>query len=90
MKYVCLGYIEPGKLESISESERNALVDGCFTYDDVLRKGGHFTGGDLALSLAMGWLVGMKDGKPGTQRFRLFANFFQHGRLVSILENTID
>ena len=46
MKYVCLGYIEPGKLEGMSESERNALIDACFAYDDVLRKNGHFAGGD--------------------------------------------
>jgi len=46
MKYVCLGYIEPGKLESMPESERNALVDACFSYDDVLRKNGHFAGGE--------------------------------------------
>jgi hypothetical protein len=46
MKYVCLGYIEPGKFESMSESERNAFVDGCFAYDDVLRKNGHFAGGE--------------------------------------------
>lgn len=46
MKYVCLGYIEPGKFENMSESERNAFVDGCFTYDDVLRKNGHFAGGE--------------------------------------------
>jgi hypothetical protein len=46
MKYVCLGYIEPGKFENMPESERNALVDACFGYDDVLRKNGHFTGGE--------------------------------------------
>jgi len=46
MKYVCLGYIEQNKFEAMSESERNAFVDGCFTYDDVLRKGGHFAGGE--------------------------------------------
>ncbi|HXV09452.1 MAG TPA: YciI family protein [Burkholderiales bacterium] len=46
MKYVCLGYIEPGKLEGMDEGERNALVDACFAYDDVLRKNGHFTGGE--------------------------------------------
>src|SRR5262245_65468449 len=45
-KYVCLGYIEPGKFESMSERERNAFVDGCFAYDDVLREGGHFAGGE--------------------------------------------
>jgi len=46
MKYICLGYIEPGKFENMPESERNAMVDECFTYDDVLRKNGHFAGGE--------------------------------------------
>jgi len=46
MKFVCLGYIEAGKFEGMSESERNAFVDGRFAYDDVLRKGGHFAGGE--------------------------------------------
>lgn len=46
MKFVCLGYIEPGKFEGMSESERNAFVDACFVYDDVLRKSGHFAGGE--------------------------------------------
>lgn len=46
MKYVCLGYIEEGKWEGMSESERNAMMDECFTYDDELRKNGHFAGGE--------------------------------------------
>ncbi|MCW5605063.1 MAG: YciI family protein [Burkholderiales bacterium] len=46
MKYVCLGYIEPGKLENMPETERNAMVDACFAYDDVLRDNGHFAGGE--------------------------------------------
>lgn len=46
MKYVCLGYIAPNKFETIPESERNAMLDSCFTYDDVLRKGGHFLAGE--------------------------------------------
>ena len=46
MKYVCLGYIEAGKFESMTESKRNTMVDECFTYDDVLRKNGHFAGGE--------------------------------------------
>lgn len=46
MKYVCLGYIEAGKFENMPESERNALVDECFAYDDVLRKNGRFAGGE--------------------------------------------
>ena len=46
MKYVCLGYIEPGKFENMTDGERNAMVDSCFTYDDLLRKNGHFAGGE--------------------------------------------
>ena len=50
MKYICLGYMEAKKFEAMSESERNAFVDGCFAYDDVLRKNGHFVGGEALQS----------------------------------------
>jgi hypothetical protein len=46
VKFVCLGYIEPGKCENMTESERSAVVDKCFSYDDVLRRNGQFAGGD--------------------------------------------
>src|SRR4030095_2394111 len=46
MKYICLGYIEQNKFENMSETERNTMVDQCFTYDDELRKKGHFAGGE--------------------------------------------
>ena len=46
MKFVCLGYIAPGKFESMSETERNALLDTCWTYDDTLRAAGRFSGGE--------------------------------------------
>lgn len=46
MKYVCLGYMDESKWESTSETERNAFIDACCTYDDELRKGGHFAGGE--------------------------------------------
>jgi hypothetical protein len=46
MKYVCLGYIEEQKFESFTESDRNAFLDECFAYDDELREGGHFAGGE--------------------------------------------
>jgi hypothetical protein len=41
MKYICLGYIEPGKFENMSESERNTVLNQCFSYNDELRKNGH-------------------------------------------------
>jgi hypothetical protein len=46
MKYICLGYMDPNKWHTMSASERNAFVDECFAYDDVLRKNGHFAGGE--------------------------------------------
>jgi hypothetical protein len=50
MKYVCLGYLDEKTWDAMSESERNALMDECFAYDDVLRKGGHFVGGEALQS----------------------------------------
>jgi hypothetical protein len=41
MKYICLVYLEPGKFENMSESERNTMLDECFSYNDELRKNGH-------------------------------------------------
>jgi hypothetical protein len=46
MKFVCLGYYDEKKWEGVSEGEQNAVMDECFAYDDVLRKGGHFIGGE--------------------------------------------
>ena len=50
MRYYCLGYIEEKKWEAMSDSERNAVLDECFAYDDVLRKNGHFAGGEALQS----------------------------------------
>jgi hypothetical protein len=41
MKYICLGHLEPGKFENMSESERNTVLDECFSYNNELRKSGH-------------------------------------------------
>jgi hypothetical protein len=46
MKYICLGYIQPGKFEGMTESERSAMLDECLGYDDKLRANGHFAGGE--------------------------------------------
>lgn len=46
MKFVCLGYLDERSWNALSESERTGLMDACFAYDDELRKGGHFAGGE--------------------------------------------
>lgn len=46
MKYICLGYMDETKWETMTEQERNAFVDEAFTYDEELKKKGHFIGGE--------------------------------------------
>jgi hypothetical protein len=41
VKYVCLGYLEPGKFQDMPESQRNTVLDECFSYNDELRKNGN-------------------------------------------------
>ncbi len=63
MKFVCLGYMEAGKFEDMAESERNAFVDGCLAYDDVLRKNGHFAGGEALAPAASAATLRFRGGK---------------------------
>jgi hypothetical protein len=66
MKYVCLGYLEPGKFEGMTEVERHRTFDDCFEYNDHLRVNGHLVA-ELALqppetALTLYW----KNGKVAT------------------------
>ena len=63
MKYICLGYYDDANWESMSESERNALMDECFAYDDVLRKNGHSVGGEALQSPRNATTLRWKNGK---------------------------
>jgi hypothetical protein len=63
MKYICLGYMEETKWETMSESERNTLMDECFAYDEVLRKNGHFAGGEALQSARNATTLRWKSGK---------------------------
>jgi hypothetical protein len=63
MKYICLGYYDEQQWETMSEREHNALMDECFAYDDVLRKNGHFVGGEALQSARNATTLRWKDGK---------------------------
>lgn len=63
MKYICLGYIDEDKWETADESTWKALMDECFTYDDELRKNGHFAGGEALQSARNATTLQWKDGK---------------------------
>jgi len=55
--------MEANKFETMSESERSAFVDGCFAYDDVLRKNGHFAGGEALQSPSNAVTLRFRNGK---------------------------
>lgn len=46
MKYICLGYYDPAAFGSLSDAQRQAMMDNCFAYDDELRANGHFQMGE--------------------------------------------
>ncbi|HEY6969612.1 MAG TPA: YciI family protein [Candidatus Angelobacter sp.] len=66
MKYICLGYYDKGKFDSMTEAEQHAMFDECFEYDDHLRASGHFAVGEALqpaeTTLTMYW----KNGKVAT------------------------
>ena len=46
MKFYCLGYYDEKQWQKLPEKERNEFMDECFAYDEELRAGGHFAGGE--------------------------------------------
>lgn len=46
VKFLCLGYYDPAKHAALTESERTAMYDECFAYDDHLRANRQFGPGE--------------------------------------------
>ncbi len=63
MKYICLGYIDQDRWNEVEESEREAIMDECFSYDDVLRKNGNFIGGEALDSARNATTLRWRNGK---------------------------
>ena len=66
MKYVCLGYYDKGKFDVMTESERNAMYDACFEYDNHLRANGHRDGGEALQGAETALTLSWKNGKVAT------------------------
>ena len=66
MKYMCLGYYDKAKFDAMTETERNAMFDECFEYDDHLRANGHSTGGEALQGPETALTLYWKDGKVAT------------------------
>ncbi|HEX8255399.1 MAG TPA: YciI family protein [Thermoanaerobaculia bacterium] len=46
MRFICLGYADQSIFSSMSKEEMETAMEECFAYDDELRRGGHFVGGE--------------------------------------------
>jgi hypothetical protein len=62
MKFVCLGYLDESQWDSLSDTERQSMMEACFDYDDELRRGGHFLGGEALDSARNAVTLRMKRG----------------------------
>jgi hypothetical protein len=63
MKFVCLGYIDATKYEQVSQEDGLRQMNECFDYDDQLRRGGHFIGGEALAAASDAVTLRMKDGQ---------------------------
>ena len=63
MKYVVLGFIDEAAFAQIPQAEAQRMMEECFVYDDVLRRGGHFLGGEALDSARNAVTLRMKDGE---------------------------
>lgn len=46
MKYICMGFLDESKFAAMPEAETMKMMEECLAYDDELRRGGHFLGGE--------------------------------------------
>ena len=63
MKYVCLGFYDEKKFDALAPEEAQKMMEECFAYDDVLRRGGHFLGGEALDSARNAVTLRTKEGK---------------------------
>ena len=63
MKYICLGFIDETKFAEIPQEVGLRMMEECLVYDDELRRGGHFLGGEALDSAGNAVTLRMKNGE---------------------------
>lgn len=63
MKYVCMGFYDEARFAQIPQEEAIKMMEECMAYDDELRRGGHFIGGEALDSARNAVTLRMKDGQ---------------------------
>ncbi|MCA9108029.1 MAG: YciI family protein [Planctomycetales bacterium] len=63
MKFICLGYANQASFAAMSPERMEELMNECFDYDDQLRRGGHFLGGEALQDAARSVTLRYRDGE---------------------------
>jgi hypothetical protein len=63
MRFICLGYTDEASWNQLPEDERASFMETCLAYDDELRRGGHFVGGEALQNARNAATVRCRDGK---------------------------
>ncbi|TWT95588.1 SRPBCC domain-containing protein [Neorhodopirellula pilleata] len=62
MKFICMGFYDETNYQSMSDEEGQRMMEACLAYDDELRLGGHFLGGEALQSATNAVTLRMKNG----------------------------
>lgn len=63
MRFVCLGYFDERRFASLPENEQQTFMNRCMDYDDELRRGGHFLGGEALQGVQSAVTLRLEQGK---------------------------
>lgn len=63
MKFVCLGYLDETQWDEMSKVEQKTRLEECLAYDDELRRGGNFIGGEALQSIRNAVTLRLQNGK---------------------------
>jgi len=66
MRFICLGYFDETQWSTLSAAEQEQFMETCLAYDDELRRGKHFIGGEALGPAANAITLRMKDGSVKT------------------------
>ncbi|MHB0961328.1 MAG: YciI family protein [Pirellulaceae bacterium] len=62
MRFLCLGYADHSKFQTMTPQELQQMMDACLAYDDLLREGGHFAGGEALVDASQAKTLRIRDG----------------------------
>lgn len=63
MKYVVMGFFDEAAFGQLPEADTRRMMEECLAYDDVLRRGGHFVGGEALDSARNAVTLRKKEGE---------------------------